>query len=180
MTHYTSLFSCADNTEALLAAYFFLCLEVFKAFLSLALNHGQVCRSILYTHAYPTRPAPPVWQACCWRSLALHSCYFCAILFILKKKPKKKQPCTPLTYSMSLSIFASPQDYSWSVGRTASDQLRTKQRIKIKFGELFVLSTCSWIFPVLEGKGVMLTVWHHLCPSGRKTHKKLYAESCFC
>lgn len=52
MTHCTSLFSWADNTEALLTAYFFLCLEVFKAFLSLAVNHSLVCRYILYTHAY--------------------------------------------------------------------------------------------------------------------------------
>lgn len=52
MTHCTSLFSWADNTEALLTAYFFLCLEVFKAFLSLAVNHSLACRYILYTHAY--------------------------------------------------------------------------------------------------------------------------------
>lgn len=51
MTHCTSLFSWADNTEALLTAYFFLCLEVFKAFLSLVVNHSPVCRYILYTHA---------------------------------------------------------------------------------------------------------------------------------
>lgn len=61
MTHCTSLFSWADNTEALLTAYFFLCLEVFKAFLSLAVNHSLVCRYMLYTHAYSASALLITW-----------------------------------------------------------------------------------------------------------------------
>lgn len=62
VTYCTSLFSWADNTEALLTAYFFLCLKVFKAFLSLAVNNSLVCSNVVYMHVYSTSDRLITWQ----------------------------------------------------------------------------------------------------------------------